>query len=280
MSRPSLLARGLTLCGLSCLSLTLSAGSAHASTHSYAQGWWQYFYNCSGGRCTQAWSKKQRKRKKQRDRCTRDRHCRDGKSSTLDWCFAGRCVHSERDHSSCRSERPRFCYRDAHCGDHDSSTVDWCYKMLCHHAPRDGADSCLPDQGQPPASECRRDRDCRDGKRSTIDWCHEGECVHSKRKDPECLGEQEEYCCKDRHCNDHDPDTVDWCHNSTCHHAPRDGGGSCEPADECDPADCPQDDNECTFASCKDNACAQENRPEGTRCTGGICNAQGECVRQ
>lgn len=255
----------------------MSAGLAHASAHSYARGWWQYFFDCDGARCTLVSGKKRAKPKVKRDRCSRDRHCRDGDPSTLDWCFAGRCLHGERDQSSCRSERPRYCFRDSHCGDHDSSTVDWCYKLLCHHAPRDGVESCQDHEEKPPA-ECRRDRDCRDGKRSTIDWCHEGQCVQSKRDDPSFIDEQGESCCKDRHCNDHDPDTVDWCYKSTCHHAPRDGGGSCEPVDECDPADCPQDDNECTFAGCENNACVQQNRPEGTRCTGGTCNAQGECL--
>lgn len=276
MSRFSANLHKLALGGISCFTLTIVASPANAGW-GWGKRWSSWRVPTSmqckmwGGSCT--------KKSPKRDKCYRDRHCRDHDASTKDWCFEGTCQHTPRDQDSCRAEGSGWCYRDHHCADRDSNTVDWCYNMRCHHAPRDTG-TCEDDETPNSERCCTQDRDCKDGDKSTLDWCNEGRCEHKERDDKECKEPESKYCCRDFQCDDGDANTVDWCHDSACHHAPK-NGNSCEPPTSCDPEACPQSDNPCEFAICIEDSCGFQNRPEGTRCDeneDNVCNSVGECV--
>lgn len=193
--------------------------------------------------------------------CNNDWQCRSASGwDEISWCHQGNCVDIDRRSPEC-IQPARFCFADFMCSDGNANTVTWCeftdwsWFGQCHAAPRDGGGTCDPDAG---GQACLINKDCRDGDPRTKNWCHRGTCVEADRDDASCRDEGQN-CRRNWQCRDGDPNTKDWCYMGTCYNAPNDTG-VCEGGSQCDPADCPDDNNECTRAACDDNEqCLQEN---------------------
>ena len=143
--------------------------------------------------------------------------------------------------------------------------------------------------GAPP--ECTEDADCASGEICVDNMCvvplectEDADCASGEIcVDNMCVVAPE--CTQDADCDDGNQCSVNSCVGGACTTAnqepgvdcDQDGGSVCDGAGACvacnTSAECAEDDNECTEATCQNNQCGQANVANGTSCDGG----NGEC---